>query len=218
MPWVVAYTWIGFGVMLIWWFSVLLPKMSTAAASSEQQGHMSEMMMSPIVKITVLLFSVVFTWPGLFAPILANVLKSGGPLDQLGAGTKRVAARELNSLRRWVMVSRLVMCLSVFTLGSLQMIVASVLHLMRSEIETDMSTMFEHGGDTMAWIMLAVAPGLAVCGGIGFASMAAFVGTLKVAVTLSRDDVIEVLKKTTTDALREDRVWSADVAFPAIRL
>ena len=50
------------------------------------------------------MFNLSFSLPGLFSRHLYRAIKVSGPLEILGAGSKMVSVRQLQSLRRWRLV------------------------------------------------------------------------------------------------------------------
>lgn len=167
---------------------------------------------------------VIFSLPGLFIPMLCHVIQKGGSLELLGVGKQRVSASSLKTAWKWVWVSRVVaifptlyglLMISVFFKGLLGLVgVLSIEDDPGLKEDANESGLEVH--EQLA-VGLFVIPGV-VFGCSGFAAMACFFGSLKVAVCLARDDVLEVLRKTNRAALLDDKLWSADVARPAIAL
>jgi hypothetical protein len=67
--------------------------MNSASFKAQGESHF----MAPVVTC----FGVVFAPPGVFVGFLAKAVALDGPLAQLGAGQKRVAAIRLRTLQLW---------------------------------------------------------------------------------------------------------------------
>ena len=74
------------------------------------------------------------------------------------------------------------------------------------------------GGDDMAWVLIVVMWCMGITTTLGFAAAPAWYLTLKMAVTLSHDDVVEVINKATLASLSDDDAWAKLVAQPALAL
>jgi hypothetical protein len=210
MPYCVAYTLVAFVLFTRFLFGTVIPKTGTP--------------MPPLMQIAVSGFAFAFSMPGFFIPLLCHTIKPEGSLQQLGEGEKRVSAKSLRQLRKWVWVSRVVMAgASLFGLQLCLVVFVTLLHLAGAIDDSEGNPMARVGraAGMETEVMTAVLfllPGMAVCGGGGYAAMACFFGSLKVAVCLARDDVSEVLKTTKRPALADDTLWADDVARPAIAL
>ena len=214
MPALVVYAFVAMALFINYMFGTVIP----IATGGEP--------MAPLVRVMVLGWVAIFSLPGLFIPMLCRVIRVGGSLQLLGAGEKRVSAASLVTLQKWVWVSRLVAivpCLyaAMMTVGLVGVVLAVVGVLSdEGEASNPLTAAGRQAGleQQVSQFMLAVLPGMVVVGCGGFAAMACFFGSLKVAVCLARDDVTEVLKKTNHSALADDKLWAAEVARPAIAL
>jgi hypothetical protein len=174
----------------------------------------------PNLRDTAQLLPLVFFGPGLTLPmtyvwLLHDVVRAGGPLEQLGAGEKKTATRHVRRLRCWRTLLTIAVT-PVMLVGPLLFGLFWV-QIMRSIL--GIGDLGESAEALVVWHPLALSfwvPSLSVM--IGFPCGAAWFFSLKVAVVLAQDDVEGVVARTTFETMADDSLWDSVVARPAIRL
>ena len=185
-------------------------------------------------------FTLVFTMPGYFSTYLYRAVRPNGPLEQLGLGSKRVAQKQVASLQklRWVLVAATVPAVLFMLQFNLTMIVSGWGWLIagkRIAMMADAPGCY-CDGDVLALpdaanvtdlcqpnaLKAAIAIGCfpIICANylVGMVSAATWFMSLKVAVALAHDDVIEVVNVVTSEALSDETLWTEGVARPTIAL
>eukprot|EP01043_Picozoa_sp_COSAG02_P056690 COSAG02_NODE_6761_length_3376_cov_5.293813_1_plen_459_part_00 len=173
--------------------------------------------------LSLALWPVMFTLPGLFGMVFYRVLFPGGPLDKLGLGTKRVALSQQQMVIRWStvllpvagVVSVVGLCFFVpMGIRSIWWLVDPEGMLANQEDPAGSKQRME----MMAYILVPMTPMSMVCYGVAFPSAVLWYLSMKVAVALAEDDVAELVRAATLEAVNDDSVWTQRVAQPAIKL
>jgi hypothetical protein len=158
-----------------------------------------------------------FVLPALFLRFFHAAIAPDGYLDKLGVCQIRVSARALGSLRKWVWLSAASACVGgLFGASMLRFGVIALLHLNGFDVSKFDQNIAANDG--FAWAVLVTVPAMVPVAATGFASAPAWYLTLKIAVCLSQDDVIEVVKRTTPTSVADDTKWATAVAQPALAL
>jgi hypothetical protein len=175
-------------------------------------------MASVIGRLTMYLMVFGFILPALFVRFFYAAIATDGYLDRLGIGRIRVSAHALGSLRKWLWFSAASAGVGgLFGVSMMRFAVFAFLHLNGFDMSKMDPNMVE-GGDEMAWAVLLTVPTAMPVAAAGFAAGPAWYLTLKIAVCLSQDDVIEVVKRATPTSVADDDKWAAAVAQPALAL
>ena len=115
MPAVVVCIWLGFIVIMKF---LAFPMMEGDPSAD-----------TPLMFMIFAGFSCAFTAPGLFIVQLYHAIAPGGPLEQLGAGEKRVSFQQLQALERAAWLPKMAgLCALLFTLMPLGAMFEMLLH------------------------------------------------------------------------------------------
>lgn len=148
-------------------------------------------------------------------PILSSVqraLKTGGELDQLGAGTVKISADAARTLKRWRMVT------NVF--GALFMVVGSAFFVQSiMELITGIDLMGRNDDDADGALsaQYSLSLSLFIIHGIAV-TLVGFWPTMLTGSALARDAISEVQHKLLHTDPRDKQAWDRDVAGPALAL
>ena len=176
-----------------------------------------------VLALSLALWPALFTLPGLFGMVFYRVLVPGGPLDKLGLGTKRVALSQRQMIERWATV--------LFPVAGVVSVVGSCF-LVPAGIKAiwwifDPEGMLASQGDpeftkqrmeVFAYVLLPMTPMTVMCYGVCLPSAILWYLSMKVAVALAEDDVAELVRAATPQAVNDDAAWTRTVAQPAIKL
>ncbi len=143
--------------------------------------------------------------------VCATIKPETGPLANLGVGTKKVALSHVVRLQRW----RYVLMIPAILCFLFCLTIVHFTGLILSDIMFD--TQYP---ENVAQLrpMLLMLPIAIPSVGFGYPMATVWYFSMKVGVTLAEDEVVQVARKTTPEALKDDSTWSATVAQPAIDL
>ena len=172
--------------------------------------------------LSLALWPAIFTLPCLFGMVFYHVLVPGGPLDKLGLGTKRVALPQRQMVGRW----------SAALLPVAGMSIAGSFFFVPMGVKAtwwlfDPEGMLANQDDPVGWkqrmevfgyVLIPMAPMSMICYGVCLPSAFLWYLSMKVAVALAEDDVAELVRAATPEAVNDDGVWTRTVAQPAIKL
>jgi hypothetical protein len=151
-----------------------------------------------------------------YLPFVCRAIKpETGPLAKLGVGTKKVAASHVARLQKWrnVLMIPAILCF-LFSLS-----VANFGRMLLSNLLFDTQHEDIPRNDILQLRpMLLVVPGAVTSIGFGYPMAIVWYFSMKVGVTLAEDEVMQVARRTTPEALKDDSTWSTTVAQPAIDL
>ncbi len=173
--------------------------------------------------INIVLWPAAFAMPSLFVPIFYRVIAPGGPLEQLGSGKKKVALSQLKLAQRWASVLRPlagVMCL-VGIFPGVQLSYKIIMWHIDPEAMLSSQANPEEMRNSMLmfqWSGLVLMPMMILMLGSGLPCLILWFLSMKVAVGLAQDDVEELVRQATPEALADDARWTATVAQPAMKL
>jgi hypothetical protein len=161
--------------------------------------------------------SIFYMWP-----LYRAIQPETGHLAELGVGsTRRITASQLRSLKIW----RLLLTVPAVGITFFGFFICSYGVNKWLEFAGLKACVIEDGGEMdedcvngTADVLNLTAPLAPIMMFFGWGSMIAWYLSLRMAVMLSRDDVMIVVERTNIDALVDDETWCAAVARPTIRL
>ena len=162
---------------------------------------------------TALLFLLTAYFPH---ELIAATTPQTGSLARLGAGTKRINARDAQNLQTW---ARLLACVSVppVLFGVLAAIVGAVGGSVYGIVSGTITFEDKWREGTLVFSFFIVPAYIfSMCAVLPLSC--GWYLSLKIGAALARDDVAEVVVHVTPDVLHDDEAWTAKVAKPAIKL
>jgi hypothetical protein len=158
---------------------------------------------------TALLFLLTAYFPH---ELMAAITPETGSLARLGAGTKRINARDAASLQKWAKFLKWVAIL----FGAVILVAVaggSVVGILAGSITFEDKW---REGTLVFSFFLVPAYIFSMCAVLPLSC--GWYLSLKTGAALARDDVAEVVAQVTPDVLDDDEAWTATVAKPAIQL
>eukprot|EP01051_Picozoa_sp_SAG22_P003362 SAG22_NODE_162_length_16848_cov_16.978267_16_plen_254_part_00 len=147
--------------------------------------------------------------------LVAAITPETGSLAKLGAGTKRINAKDARSLDQW---AKVLTCVAAPPLLFGVFIFFAVLGASIVGVVSGKMTIEDRWREgTLVWSFFMVPAYLfSMCAVLPLGC--GWYLSLKTAAALARDDVAEVVAQVTPAVLEDDEAWSTRVAEPAIRL
>ena len=173
--------------------------------------------------LSLVLWPALFALPALFAMVFYRVLVPGGPLDKLGLGKKKVALSQQRMVMRWAAALIPLACVVgvFFSMFFVPLFFQAVWWIADPEgmLANQKDPISQQGTmEAFGYVMLIIVPASILVFGVGASSGILWYLSMKAAVALSEDDVSEVVRLATPQAVIDDAVWTRAVAQPAIKL